>query len=82
MQNKKSHYKDFAVVEKNREEVLPEITPEGPYGSPINPPIGKSSPWKAGQHAISAFTYENRSLHEGRQRKDPGSHPPHDKQGE
>ncbi|WP_332888675.1 hypothetical protein [Salipaludibacillus keqinensis] len=76
--SKDEEYEDFAAVEKYRHEVLPEITPEGAYGSPIEPPLGKSSPWQPGQRSISAFTYENRELHEGLQRKDPGSHPPHD----
>ncbi|MCE7793039.1 hypothetical protein K8O68_11480 [Salipaludibacillus sp. CUR1] len=78
MAGKKKQYEDFTAVEKYREEILPEITPEGAYGAPFEPPLGKSTPWQPGQRAISAFTYENRHLHEGMQRKDPGSHPPHD----
>ncbi|MCD8511044.1 MAG: hypothetical protein LRY73_15070 [Bacillus sp. (in: Bacteria)] len=72
-------YADFIAVEKNRKEIIPEATPDGPYGSPIQPPEGsKSTPWTEGQQAISAFTYENRNLHQNLERKDPGHHPTHD----
>ncbi|ADU31660.1 hypothetical protein [Evansella cellulosilytica] len=72
------NYRDFIAVEKNKNEIIPEATPEGPYGSPIEGTLGKNSPWKEDQQAISAFTYENRNLHEGLERKDPGAHPTHD----
>lgn len=78
MTYKKEKYRDFEAVEKNRDEVLPEIMPEGAYGSPIEPPLGKSSPWEPGQRAVSAFTYENRELHEKNPRHYPGAHPVHD----
>ncbi|WP_078556945.1 cytosolic protein [Bacillus alkalicellulosilyticus] len=58
--------------------VLPEPFPEGPYGSPINRPLGKSTPWKPGQRSYSAFTYENKNLHQNLPRKFPGAHPTHD----
>ncbi|MFA9560037.1 hypothetical protein ACERII_22235 [Evansella sp. AB-rgal1] len=71
-------YHDFITVEKNKNQILPEFDPEGPYGSPFQPTPGKSSPWEEGQQAISAFTYENKNLHQNLERKDPGSHPTHD----
>ncbi|TMW72482.1 hypothetical protein [Alteribacter natronophilus] len=74
----KRKYSDFTVVENNRNYVLPEITPEGPYGSPIERPLGKSSAWHEGQRSYSAFNYEYKNLHEGLDRKVPGSHPTHD----
>ena len=74
-------YHDFSNVEKQRNFMIPEEFPEGPVGSPINkdaPVTNKSTPWEEGMRTQSAFNYENKSLHEDRQRKFPGSHPPHD----
>ncbi|GAF64929.1 hypothetical protein [Alkalihalobacillus trypoxylicola] len=74
-----SKYQDFSNVEAQREKIIPEDLPEGPYGSPFHaksPVQNKSTPWEEGQHSISASSYENKSLHKGQQRKDPGSHPP------
>ncbi|SFL96189.1 hypothetical protein [Salibacterium qingdaonense] len=72
-----AEYEDFSNVEDARDTVLPEIFPEGPYGSPINKKPGKSTSWKKGQHAVSAFTYENRNLHNDNPRHYPNSHPVH-----
>ncbi|MDP4552406.1 hypothetical protein Q9251_16135 [Alkalihalobacillus macyae] len=71
-------YTDFANVEKGRNYVLPEDTPEGPYGSPVNKKLGKTTPWREGQRSYSAFNYENKNLHQNLPRQDPASHPPHD----
>ncbi|WP_100373935.1 cytosolic protein [Bacillus sp. FJAT-45037] len=74
-------YSDFSNVETMRNFILPEITPEGPYGSPINkdtPVVNKSTPWKPGQRYYSAFNYEFKSLHQNLPRKYPGHHPTHD----
>ncbi|MFC0187681.1 hypothetical protein ACFFJY_05235 [Fictibacillus aquaticus] len=71
-------YSDFSNVETARRFVLPEDFPEGPYGSPIVRKLGKSTPWKEDQRYYSAFNYENKSLHEGIERKFPGAHPTHD----
>ncbi|MCR6111967.1 hypothetical protein HXA35_16685 [Bacillus sp. A301a_S52] len=72
--------KDFQAVEKNREEIIPEGTPDGAYGSPYAPSEASTNGLKPDRRAISAFTYENRELHEGNKRKDPGAHPTHDSQ--
>ncbi|MBU9713001.1 hypothetical protein [Evansella tamaricis] len=72
------YYTDFSTVEKNKSEIIPEQTPEGPYGSPIKGTLQKTTAWKDGQRSASAFTYENRNLHQDLERKDPGSHPTHD----
>ncbi|KGA95598.1 hypothetical protein AJ85_03240 [Alkalihalobacillus alcalophilus ATCC 27647 = CGMCC 1.3604] len=88
MSNDKNHkhkYSDFSNVEEARETILPEDLPEGAYGSPINkhePVEGKSTPWEEGQHAASAFIYENKQLHRDHQRLDPESHPTHQDSGE
>ena len=72
-------YTDVSTVESLRNEVVPEEFPEGPSGAAHNEDVlGKESPWLATQHAAPRFTYENRKLHEGIPRQDPGSHPTHD----
>ncbi|TLS38828.1 hypothetical protein [Pseudalkalibacillus caeni] len=71
-------YTDFANVETMHKYVLPEDLPEGPYGSPINRKLGKSTPWDEDQRNYSAFNYENKTLHQDLPRQDPGSHPTHD----
>ncbi|WP_170834337.1 hypothetical protein [Fictibacillus solisalsi] len=71
-------YTDFSNVETGRRYVLPEDLPEGPYGSPINAKLGKSTPWKENQRTYSAFNYEYKNLHEGLERQFPGAHPTHD----
>ncbi|UCZ52549.1 hypothetical protein LGQ02_17285 [Bacillus shivajii] len=74
----KNRYSDFTAVEKDRNEIIPEQTPEGSYGSPIDASFKKTTPWQEGQRSASAFIYENKELHQGLERKDPGSHPTHD----
>jgi hypothetical protein len=74
----KQQYTDFSNVETGRNYVLPEDLPEGPYGSPIKRALGKSTPWRESQRYYSAFNYENKTLHEGLERHDPGAHPTHD----
>ena len=76
-----AEYHDFKNVEAMHNYVIPEATPEGPYGSPFgeNSPVeGKSTEWKPGQRTYSAFNYVNKDLHQHTPRKYPGHHPPHD----
>ncbi|MCF6138544.1 hypothetical protein [Pseudalkalibacillus berkeleyi] len=58
--------------------VLPEDLPEGPYGSPVNQALGKSTPFDEDQRYYSAFNYENKNLHQDIPRQFPGAHPTHD----
>lgn len=80
-QDHKEEYSDFANVEKQRNYLVPENFPEGPYGSPINkdkPVENKSTPFREGQRRYSAFNYENKTLHENMPRQMEGAHPTHD----
>ncbi|WP_127585038.1 hypothetical protein [Paenibacillus koleovorans] len=73
-------YSDLATVESQRNDLAVEEFPEGPFGSSIiSKTLGKSTPWRRGQRSTSAFTYENRELHEGLDRGGyPGEHDTHD----
>ncbi|MFC4323513.1 cytosolic protein [Litchfieldia salsa] len=74
-------YTDFSNVETMRKFLVPEQTPEGPYGAPVGkdtPVQSKTTPWKDGQTYYSAFTYENRTMHQDLPRQFPGAHPTHD----
>lgn len=77
----KRKYKELSNVEKQRNFLTAEELPEGAYGAPQgkNEPVeNKGTPWKDGQQYMSAFTYENRNLHENLPRQYPGAHPTHD----
>lgn len=76
MTKKERGYSEFSAVNSQRNELIPEEFPEGPYGSPINDEL--SHDWKPFQHRISAFAYEYRRFHEGLPRQHPGDHPTHD----
>ncbi|SDZ60277.1 hypothetical protein SAMN05421736_12057 [Evansella caseinilytica] len=76
--NKHRPDSDVIPVEKYRNEIIPEDFPEGPYRSPYEPPLGKSTPWQDGQQAISGFAYENKNLHQHLPRQYPETHPTHD----
>lgn len=72
-------YRDVKTVESLRNEYIPEEFPEGSYGAATHEEVlGKTSPWRASQHASPQFNYEMRELHEGIPRQVPGSHPTHD----
>ncbi|MEF3312635.1 hypothetical protein PV433_27465 [Paenibacillus sp. GYB004] len=73
-------YRDLATVESQRNDLSAEEFPEGPYGADLlTESLGKSSPWRRDQRTQSAFTYENRLLHEGVDRGGyPGQHDTHD----
>jgi hypothetical protein len=72
------NYTDVSPAEARHRYIIPEELPEGPYGSPINRKLGKSTPWEEDQRTYSAFNYENKNAHEETDRKYPGAHPPHD----
>lgn len=79
--DKKEPYYDFANVEKQRDYLVPEELPEGPYGAPRgekDPVENKSTSWEKGQRYYSAFNYENKTLHENKPRQYDGAHPTHD----
>lgn len=74
-------YTDFSNVETQRDYLIPETLPEGPYGSPRGkdtPVENKSTPWRESQRYYSAFNYENKNLHQDIPRQHPGAHPTHD----
>lgn len=77
-QEDKRHYTDMANVEAGKNFLVPEQTPEGPYGSPFDASFKKTTPWEEGQRRYSAFNYEFKSLHQDIPRQYPQSHPPHD----
>jgi len=74
------HYSELSTVESQRNEILQEEFPEGPYGSSTNRErLGKSSDWEPGQHSTTTrFTYETRNMHQDLPRQDPSAHPIHD----
>lgn len=79
LKKKNTPYTDLATVESQRNDIIPEEFPEGPYGAATNEDVlGKETPYLASQHAAPRFTYENREFHAGISRQDPGSHPTHD----
>lgn len=70
---------DFANVESQRNDLVAEEFPEGPYGTSLpTESLGKSTPWREDQRSPNRFSYENRELHEGLQRNYPGDHETHD----
>ncbi len=78
---KKDDYHDFKNVEASHQYIVPEATPEGPYGSPIHkdtPVENKSTPWEKDQREYSAFNYNDKDQHAHQPRKYPSHHPTHD----
>ncbi len=75
---RKRDFSDVSTVESQRDNLLPEEFPEGPYGSPINRKLSKDTPYLDSQRSTSAFTYEGKEFHEGLERHDPTSHPTND----
>ncbi|WP_139491326.1 hypothetical protein [Brevibacillus dissolubilis] len=77
------NFSELSTVESQRNEILQEEFPEGPYGATTNAErLGKATGWEEGQHSTSTrFTYETRNLHENLSRRYPVSHPTHDEPG-
>lgn len=66
MNENRQEHTDLSTVESQRNEVIPEEFPEGAYNSSLpTESLRKSTPWRKDQRPLSAFAYENRSLHEG-----------------
>ncbi|CAM4114198.1 hypothetical protein L1N85_03005 [Paenibacillus alkaliterrae] len=66
-------YTDVSTVESQRNDLIPEEFPEGPYGSGMRvESLGKSKPWRIDQRSSNQFDYENRTLHAGMSRDYPG----------
>ncbi|UKS24627.1 hypothetical protein LOZ80_23780 [Paenibacillus sp. HWE-109] len=66
-------YTDLETVESQRNDLIPEEFPEGPYGtSLLAESLGKSTPWRKDQRPPNRFSYENHELHEGLKRDYPG----------
>lgn len=73
-------YTELSTVESQRNEILPEEFPEGPFGAATNEErLGKATGWEPRQHSTTTrFTYETREMHEDLPRQYPGAHPIHD----
>jgi len=76
---KAEKYPNLSTVEKRNNNLIPEEFPEGSYGSPVgvNTPV-EGKDWSEEQHRTSAYTYENRLLHDDLPRQTDGAHPTHD----
>lgn len=67
---------DVSTVQSQHNDLIPEEFPEGPYGSSLMAEsLGKSSPWREGQHSPRRFGYENQELHETEGRHYPSEDP-------
>lgn len=64
-------YRDLATVNSQKNDIIAEEFPDGPYGS-IEQSLGKSTPWREGQRATSPFGVEYIELHRGIPRDYPG----------
>jgi len=73
-------YSELSTVQSQRNEILQEEFPEGPYGAATNEVrLGKATGWEPGQHSTNThYTYETRQMHEDLPRQYPGAHPIHD----
>lgn len=51
---------ELSYVQSQRQDILPEEFPEGPYGaSALTDGLGKSTPWEHGQRRVSAHRDQN-----------------------
>ncbi|WP_397326832.1 hypothetical protein [Paenibacillus sabuli] len=73
----------MATVESQRNDLIPEEFPEGPYGADrVSDGLGKRA-WREDQRPANRFDYENRELHDGLEREYPGDQgEPYDAKGE
>lgn len=70
----RAEYTDLSTVESQRNDLIPEEFPEGPYGADLkSESLGKSSPWRREQRPPNRFDYENRDLHMENERDFPGA---------
>lgn len=66
---------ELSTVESQRKDLAVEEFPEGPYGMRLEvESLGKSSPWREGQRSSSAFSNENKELHDDLPRDYPPDH--------
>jgi len=73
IEEERQAYTHFSNVESQRNDLVAEEFPEGPYGSSlVSKSLGKSKPWRIDQRSPNRFGYENRGLHETREREYPG----------
>ncbi len=74
------NYSELSTVESQRNEVLLEEFPEGPYGAATDEiMLGKATGWEEGQYSTNVqFGYEYRALHHDLDRDDPAYHPAND----
>ncbi|MEV5025970.1 hypothetical protein [Paenibacillus sp. LPE1-1-1.1] len=73
MEENRRPYTDVSTVESQRNDLIPEEFPDGPYGSDLRmESLGKSTPWRIDQRSSNRFDYENRALHAGMSREYPG----------
>ncbi|WNR47130.1 hypothetical protein MJB10_21055 [Paenibacillus roseipurpureus] len=73
-EDRRAAYADLKTVESQRNDLIPEEFPEGPYGtSMLTESLGKSTPWREDQRSPNRFSYENRELHAGITRDYPGA---------
>jgi hypothetical protein len=79
MEEERSDFTDVSTVESQRNDLVAEEFPEGPYGSAlVTETLGKSTPWREGQRPPNRFIYENRQLHAHLPRQYPAAHETHD----
>lgn len=70
----RAEYTDLSTVESQRNDLIPEEFPEGPYGADLlSESLGKSSPSRKDQRPPNRFDYEDRNLHMGTEQNYPGA---------
>lgn len=67
MRKRKGVNKELSTVEKQKNELIPEEFPEGPFGSAFNkhePIQSKSTEWLDDQKQMSPFNYPDSEQHQ------------------